>query len=279
MNNEPAHEPVCEQVREPVRVKLTVAYDGTAYHGWQFQPQVPTVEGELKRAITELFEEEVVIIGASRTDTGVHALCNVSVFDITTPIPIPKIANALNQRLPEDIRILSSEAVAADFHPRRAKSLKTYQYHILNADFPMPTKRLYQYFTYQYLDVEKMQEAADYLLGEHDFASFCTASPKSRGAALKTTVRTIYEIKVSANKMNEGAEIIITVTGNGFLYNMVRIIAGTLIEVGAGRFSPERVAKILAAKERRQAGPTAPAKGLTLVKYEYLPENESNTNS
>jgi len=127
--------------KEPTRIKLTVAYDGTNYHGWQFQPNAVTIEGELKRAITELLNEEVTVIGASRTDTGVHALCNISVFDTTTPIPAGKLAFALNQRLPEDIRIQKSEAVDADFHPRRVESRKTYQYRIWNASITLPTKR------------------------------------------------------------------------------------------------------------------------------------------
>lgn len=242
------------------RVKLTVAYDGTDFCGWQLQPGARTVEGELNLALSGLLKEEIQVIGASRTDSGVHALCNVAVFDTDTRIPAEKLPYALNQRLPEDIRIRDAEEVAADFHPRHCRSRKTYEYRILNSRFPLPTKRLYSCFTYVPLDVERMSRAADFLVGEHDFASFCAA-----GSVAETTVRTIYELTVE----KEGEEILIRVCGNGFLYNMVRIIAGTLMEAGRGRMEPEQMEKILAAGNRAAAGPTAPACGLTLVRYEY----------
>lgn len=243
------------------RVKLIVAYDGTAYHGWQIQPGAPTIEGELNRALSDLLKEEIKVTGASRTDSGVHALCNVAVFDTDTCIPSEKIAYALNQRLPEDIRIQESADAAPDFHPRHCNSRKTYEYRILNTRFPLPTRRLYAYFTYVPLDVERMRQAAAYLTGEHDFKSFCSAA-----AVVESTVRTIYQLDVERQK----DEIIIRVSGNGFLYNMVRIIAGTLMEAGRGNMEPERVREILEAKERQAAGPTAPACGLTLIKYEFL---------
>ncbi|MDE7048628.1 MAG: tRNA pseudouridine(38-40) synthase TruA [Lachnospiraceae bacterium] len=243
------------------RVKLVVAYDGTAYHGWQFQPGSRTIEGELNSALGALLQEEVQVIGASRTDSGVHALCNVAVFDTDTRIPADKISYALNQRLPEDIRIQSSEEVEGDFHPRHCNSRKTYEYRILNTRFPIPTKRLYAHFTYVPLDVQKMRQAAAYLTGEHDFKSFCAS-----GAVVESTVRTIYELAVEKT----GDEIVIRVCGSGFLYNMVRIIAGTLMEAGRGNISPENVKTILEAKNRQMAGPTAQACGLTLVKYDFL---------
>lgn len=243
------------------RIKLTVAYDGTDFCGWQLQNGVRTVEGELNRALSELLGEEIQVIGASRTDSGVHALCNVAVFDTETCIPANKLPFALNQRLPEDIRIRDSQEVAADFHPRRCRSRKTYEYRILNSRFPLPTKRLYSYFTYVPLDVEKMSRAAAFLVGEHDFASFCAAA-----STAETTVRTIYELSVE----KEGEEILIRVCGSGFLYNMVRIVAGTLMEAGRGRMEPEKMEKILGARSRKAAGPTAPACGLTLVRYEFL---------
>ena len=137
------------------RIKMTVAYDGTAYHGWQIQPGVPTIEGELNHALSGLLQEDIQVIGASRTDSGVHALCNVAVFDTDARIPGEKISYALNQRLPEDIRIQKSEETAKDFHPRHCKSRKTYEYRILNRQFPLPTRRLYAYFTYVPLDLEK----------------------------------------------------------------------------------------------------------------------------
>lgn len=242
------------------RVKLVAAYDGTAYHGWQFQLNAPTIEGELNRSLKELLHEEIQVIGGSRTDAGVHALCNVAVFDTNSRIPSEKFPYALNQRLPDDIKIQSAEEVLAGFHPRHCASRKTYEYRILNAPFPIPTKRLYAYFTYVPLDVEQMAHGAEFLIGEHDFKSFCAA-----GAVVESTVRKIYELKVE----KAGSEITIRVQGNGFLYNMVRIIAGTLIEVGRGILKPEQVKEILDAKDRRLAGATAPACGLTLVKYEF----------
>ena len=243
------------------RIMLTVAYDGSAYSGFQIQDNALTIEGELNRCLGKLLQEEIKVIGGSRTDAGVHALCNVAVFDTMSRIPGEKISYALNQRLPEDIRIRKSQDVAADFHPRHCESRKTYEYKIINARFPIPTKRLYYYFTYVPLDADKMQEAAAYLVGEHDFKSFCSA-----GGQAESTVRTIHSLQV----MREEEEIIIRVTGNGFLYNMVRIIAGTLIEAGKGIWEPEHIKDILSAKDRAAAGPTAPACGLMLVKYEFL---------
>lgn len=243
------------------RVMLTVAYDGTNYHGWQLQPNVTTIESVLNGALSALLKEETKVIGASRTDTGVHALGNIAVFDTQARMPAEKFAYALNQRLPEDIRIQDSREVPPDFHPRRQESRKTYEYKILNSAFPMPVYRLYAHFTYVPLDVLSMQRAAAYLVGTHDFKSFCSVN-----TTVETTVRTIYETAVDRC----GDMITIRVTGSGFLYNMIRIIAGTLIEVGRGNWQPERMQDILGACDRAQAGPTAPACGLTLVKYEFL---------
>lgn len=243
------------------RVRLIVAYDGTNYHGWQVQNNGITIESELNRCLSELLSEPVEVIGASRTDAGVHALGNVAVFDTNARMPAEKISYALNQRLPEDIRIQKSEEVPGDWHPRYCDSRKTYEYHIYRGEFALPTKRLYSLFTYHKLDVEKMQKAAEYFVGEHDFKSFCQVN-----AQVKSTVRTVTEVQV----YEEGPEVIIRVTGNGFLYNMVRIMAGTLLEVGQGKRSPEEIPDMIAAKNREAAGPTAPAHGLMLVKYEFL---------
>ena len=242
------------------RIMLTVAYDGTNYHGWQIQPNVITIESVLNEALSSLFKEEIHVIGASRTDTGVHALGNIAVFDTEARMPGDKVSYALNQRLPQDIRIEDSREVPLDFHPRHCNSRKTYEYKILNREFPLPTYRLYAHFTYVPLDVTRMQQAADYLVGEHDFKSFCAI-----GAQVKTTVRTIYACDVE----KEGDIITIRVTGNGFLYNMVRIIAGTLVQVGGGAIEPEAVKEILAKKDRSAAGPTAPAHGLTMMGIEF----------
>lgn len=243
------------------RVKLTVAYDGTNYCGWQVQPNGITVQEVLNQCLSELSGENIETIGASRTDAGVHALGNVAVFDTEMRMPGDKFSFALNQRLPEDIRIQKSEEVDADFHPRYVKSQKTYEYRILNCRFPIPTERFYSHFTYIPLDVDKMKEAASYLIGEHDFKSFC-----GTGAQVKTTVRTVKEIQIEKS----GDRITIRITGEGFLYNMVRIIAGTLMDIGGGMYPPEKMKEILEAKDRKKAGPTAPARGLTLMKIQYF---------
>ena len=244
-----------------VRVKLKVAYDGTNYCGWQIQNNGITIEEVLNRELTKLLGEEITVIGASRTDSGVHALGNVAVFDTETRIPPEKISFALNQRLPEDIRIVESCQVADDFHPRFCDTVKTYEYKIWNDRFPNPLVRLYSKFCYYNIDVEKMEKAAAYLIGEHDFKSFCT--PRTQ---VESTVRTVTEISFR----REGKMIIMTIRGTGFLYNMVRIIMGTLLKVGMNMYPPEHVKEILDAKDRAVAGPKAEACGLTLVGIEYL---------
>ena len=250
------------------RIKLTVAYDGTNYYGWQKQPDAITVEEVVNRELTRLLQEPIEVIGASRTDSGVHALGNVAVFDTDSRIPPEKISYALNARLPKDIVIQDSKEVPPDFHPRRTDCVKTYEYRILNTRFPVPTMRLYAHYVYKPLDVEKMQAAAAFLVGEHDFASFCSA-----GSQVKETVRTIYRLDLK----REGNIVSFQVEGNGFLYNMVRIIAGTLIEVGIGSYPPERVREMLEARDRIRCGPKAPACGLTLVgiRYPVLEEQKS----
>ena len=214
------------------RVKIIVAYDGTNYHGWQVQPNGITIESELNRHLTELLNEPIAVIGASRTDAGVHALCNVAVFDMSARMPAEKISYALNQRLPEDIRIRRSEEVDISFHPRYVESQKTYEYLIVNDTFPMPTKRLYSHFTYVSIDAELMERAARYLVGEHDFRSFCSIH-----SSVETTIREITDIKIARDENI----ISIRISGKGFLYNMVRIIAGTLMEIGQGKYSPESI--------------------------------------
>ena len=238
------------------RVKLVVAYDGTNYSGWQIQPNAVTIEEKLNEAIKSLTGENVKVTGARRTDAGVHSLGNVCIFDTMTRMPAEKISFALNQRLPEDIVVQESCEISMDFHPRFSKSRKTYEYRILNRKFPMPTRRLDTYFFHYPLDVGKMAEAASYLEGEHDFKSFCSVNSQA-----ETTVRTIYKCIVK----KEEDIITIRLTGNGFLYNMVRIIAGTLVKVGCGDIAPEQIPQILSACDRAAAGPTAPAHGLTMI--------------
>ena len=240
------------------RIRMTVAYDGTNYCGWQVQPNGITIEQVLNEKLSILLGEEIVVSGASRTDSGVHSLGNICVFDTNTRMPGDKICYAINQSLPDDIVVVDSAEVPDDWHPRYVNSTKTYEYRILNRKFPDPTRRLDTYFFHYNLDVYKMQRAADILVGEHDFQSFCSA-----GSQVKTTVRTIYSCDV--NKKDD--VITIRIKGNGFLYNMVRIIAGTLIKVGDGTISVDNMRSILEACDRNAAGPTAPAHGLTMISW------------
>jgi len=246
------------------RIKIVIAYDGTGYCGWQLQPGKKTVEAALNKALSQLFGEEIMVIGASRTDSGVHARGNVAVFDTSSLMAADKICPAVNQRLPDDIRVQKSMEVAADFHPRRVKNRKTYEYRILNTKVAMPTERLYSDYQYCDLDITAMQKAAVYLIGEHDFKSFCSVKTHAID-----TVRTIYQLEVT--KMED--IITISITGNGFLYNMVRIIVGTLIKVGRGAYLPEKMPDILNGHKRGLAGPTAHANGLTLIHIEYEVES------
>lgn len=246
------------------RVMLTVAYDGTNYCGWQLQPNGITIEEVLNRELSSLLGEEIRVIGASRTDSGVHALGNAAVFDTETRIPAEKLSFAMNTRLPEDIRIVGSREVPADFHPRHCDSEKTYEYRIWNDTFANPTVRLYTKFCYYRLDIERMRKAAGYLVGTHDFASFCSA-----GSQATTTVRTITGITVGRDP-EEPRMVRIRVLGTGFLYNMVRIISGTLMEIGMGLREPEDMKRILEACDRSQAGTTAEPQGLTLIGIVFL---------
>lgn len=251
------------------RIKLTVAYDGTNYHGWQIQPGKATIEGELNKALSLLTGEQIIVTGASRTDAGVHALGNVAVFDTSSYIPAEKFSYALNQRLPSDIIIQKSEETLPDFHPRHCACRKIYEYTILNRKIPLPHYRNTAYFYYGNLDINKMQMACKAFIGEHDFAGFC-----SSGTQVQSTTRTIYSLEIICENIQKADEesgkiIKIRVQGNGFLYNMVRIIAGTLIDVGGGRINPSSMEEIILSCDRSRAGATAPAKGLELVKILY----------
>ena len=248
------------------RIKLIVAYDGTEYSGWQIQPEAPTIEMYLDKAIHELTGENVHVTGASRTDASVHAYGNVAVFDTESTIPGDRFTFALNRFLPDSIVIQDSWEVAGDFHPRHCNTRKTYEYRILNTAVPLPQKRNFTWHVAGSIDIEKMREAAAYIVGEHDFKSFCCVRTQA-----ESTVRTIYSLEV----LQEGNEIIIRIKGNGFLYNMVRIITGTLIQVGKERFEPEYVKQMLEAKDRTVAGQTAPPQGLTLVGIEYVDNDDA----
>lgn len=243
------------------RIKLTVAYDGTEYCGWQVQPNGVTVQEVLNKALSEFFGQEIQVIGASRTDAGVHALGNVCVFEADTRMPGDKISYAINQSLPSDIVVQDSCEVSKDFHPRFSKSAKTYEYAIQNRQVPLPTLSRYTYFYHHKLDEELMRQAAAHLTGEHDFTSFASIHSQTN-----TFVRTIYDIDIQRDKWDV---VRMRIRGNGFLYNMVRIIAGTLIQVGSGMIAVDEVKHILNARNRELAGPTAPAQGLTLIGIEY----------
>lgn len=243
------------------RVLLCVAYDGTNYSGWQYQDNVPTIEGELNKALSDLHNEKIEVIGASRTDAGVHALSNMAVYDTEARMPGEKVSLALNTKLPRDIHVVWSKEVEADFHPRHRLTEKTYEYTIYNAQFMPPMERLYCYQVQKKMDVDLMNEAGKCLVGEHDFKSFCSVHTTA-----ETTVREVTGVQV----ISEGDKVIIRVSGHGFLYNMVRIIAGTLIDVGLGRRSVESVYESLLKCDRAAAGPTAPAHGLMLKEFKFL---------
>lgn len=244
-----------------MRILLTVAYDGTAYHGWQLQAyEEKTIEGVLNEKLSELTGEDITVIGASRTDAGVHAKGNLCVFDTSSTIPPDRFVPALNSILPPDIRIMASRQTEDDFHPRHVETRKTYCYRLYHGEICPPMERLYRHHIYGPVDTDAMSKAAGFFIGEHDFAAFCAA-----GSQAETTVRTIYDVRVDEN--NEYIDI--TITGNGFLYNMIRIIAGTLLEVGRGRIAPEDIPGIIESCDRSKSGPTLPACGLCLEKYDF----------
>ena len=253
---------------------MLVSYDGTDYHGSQLQPNGSSIEEKLNEALSMLTGESARVLFASRTDAGVHALGNVAVFDTAMRMAADKFAFAINQRLPEDIRVLASDEVSAHWHPRKQHCRKSYTYRIFNSKIPNPLVRRYAHFCYYPLQLEPMRQAAACLIGEHDFASFCAA-----GSQAENTVRTIDSIRVEENEVSAwngallpGRMVTIRVTGSGFLYNMVRIIAGTLMEIGTGRRMPEEMKQILARRDRRFAGAAAPARGLTLCRIRFLSE-------
>ena len=257
------------------RIRLTVSYDGTAYCGSQVQPNGVTIEEKLNEAVEKLTGEKSPVIFASRTDSGVHALGNIAVFDTEMRMTAEKFTFALNQRLPEDIRIRASEEVPADWHPRKQNCRKTYIYRIYNHKIPDPLLRLYSQFCYYDLDTEKMRQAVRCLTGEHDFNCFCSARSQA-----ENTVRTIYGIEILEEAVPAGGKLItIRISGSGFLYNMVRIIAGTLLQIGSGIRPAEDMERILRARDRKNAGPVAGACGLTLASIEFQKELEDEVSA
>ena len=245
------------------RILLTIAYDGTRYSGWQKQKDasVITVEGELERALRMLFQDATLTcIGASRTDAGVHALGQRAVVDVETTIPTEKIPLAIRSFLPEDISVVLAEDVPRDFHPRFDCVKKTYEYRICNGKIKNPKERLYSMYVRPALNLERMNEGAGYVIGKHDFSAFCAS-----GSQVISMTRTVFDCRVERS----GEIICIFVTGDGFLYNMVRIIAGTLISVGMGKWEPKEVGRIIENKNRQLAGQTAEPQGLTLLEIYY----------
>lgn len=315
-------------------IKLVVAYDGTNYSGWQIQPNAVTIEQLLDKAINSLTGENIHVTGASRTDAGVHAMGNVAVFKTNSTIPGRRWAYAINRFLPDDIVVQASWEVEKNFHPRHCNTVKTYEYKILNTPFPFPKERNYIWHVSHDLNINNMKEAAQILVGEHDFKSFCCVRTQT-----ESTVRHIYSIEIikeniynknisekfsnkynndsikkngdnnkncldmkasdnmsglsdkifgknyscddklqnnnvsaanRADNISNGSYITIRIKGNGFLYNMVRIIAGTLMQVGRGQLTPAAVQNMLLSKDRCSAGQTAPPQGLTLMGIDYV---------
>lgn len=242
------------------RFKLIVAYDGTDYHGFVKQNNVITVQEVLEKAIEKILRTPVLIEGAGRTDAGVHANGQCCIFDAETAIPVSSMLRAINSKLPSDVVVKELEIAEADFHPRFAAKHKTYRYRILNSRIRDPFMHKYAYFYPTPLDIEWMQDAAAYMVGEHDFKCFCAA-----GSTVLSTVRKIYDLTVTKQE----DLIQIDVCGNGFLYNMVRIIAGTLIKAGEHKLSPSDIQRVIESKDRRLAGPTAPPQGLTMLQINY----------
>lgn len=244
-------------------IKLIIEFDGTNYCGWQRQVKEPTVQEAIEKAIASLTGEAAQAInltGCSRTDSGVHSRAFVANFKTASKIPPEKFKEALNSKLPEDIAIIYSQEVALDFHARYAASGKTYCYTILNRSVRSPLYRNYTYQVKDSLDIEKMKEASRYFIGKHDFTAF-----KSTGSSVKTSVRTITALEVH----KEGELIKIYASADGFLYNMVRIIVGTLLDVGRGKIAPDSIKAIIESKERTRAGICVPAQGLSLEKVFY----------
>lgn len=243
-----------------MNIRLDLQFDGTDYHGWQAQPNEATIQGLLHDAIFKVTGEDTMPVGCGRTDAGVHASGYVFNFKTDSAIPCDRFPHALNTYLPDDIVVTSAEYTYDEFCSARSSKAKTYRYTIDNGQFPNVFSGRYAWHYKYPLDISKMEQAAAHFVGTYDFIGFAAS-----GFTVKTTVRTIYSLKIE----KKGNIITIDVTGNGFLYNMVRIIAGTLVYVGAGKIAPDSLPDIIRSKDRRQAGITAPAKGLCLKEVYY----------
>ncbi len=246
-------------------IKLIIEYDGTNYHGWQSQKNSVTICDIIKETIDKLTGEKCNLIGSSRTDAGVHAFGQVACFMTNSTKPPAKFAAAINGALPEDIIIKESEEVDVKFHARYSACGKKYKYVIYNAPKNSAILRNRAYHVNQTLNFEEMKKAAMYFRGKHDFSAF-----KSTGGSTKTSVRTIFNTELSFSEYNSNGNLIeFEIEGDGFLYNMVRIIAGTLVDVGLGKISSNDISDIILSKNRKKAGKTLPAQGLYLVEVYY----------
>lgn len=259
-------------------ILLTIAYDGADFSGWQRQPDKPTVQGHLENTLSSLFKKDIVLNGCSRTDAGVHALGACASFKADLGLPVEKIPMVVNNALCgrekgpfaiAPIRILDAKEMPGDFHARFDCKGKKYIYRIANTKTIDVFSRNYVYHVDTPLDAEAMKKAATYLKGTHDFKSF----ESSGGNPRETTVRTIFDadvsVKAAAEASDMAGQIEITVSGDGFLYNMVRIITGTLVDIGRGKMAPEDMEKIIEAADRTKAGHTAPPYGLYLAEVYY----------
>jgi len=251
----------------PRRIRITLAYDGTAFHGWQVQPGLPTIQGTLEEIIGGMEKKPVHVAGSGRTDAGVHALAQVAAFTIENPIPLENLVRAVNRLLPPAIRVLSAESVSMDFHPRFDAIAKTYEYRIVRTPVCSPFEWPWVHHHPYPLDEDTMIRAARRLEGEHDFTAYAAADDRDadEGSKVRSKVRTIFESRLERAGDRAGDCLVYRVRGSGFLKHMVRNIVGTLIEVGRGNIAAETLPGI------NKCGPTAPPKGLTLISVEYPP--------
>jgi tRNA pseudouridine38-40 synthase len=272
----------------PQTWKLTLAYDGTDFQGWQVQPGLPTIQGELQAALGRITGETPLPQGSGRTDAGVHALAQVASFELCAPIPAESLLRALNRTLPLSIRISSAETVQSTFHARHSAVAKTYEYRIFPGGDPPPFLARYVYACQWRLDLAALQLAAHRFVGQHDFLSFAATDPdrtqralapesnapagKALSAAAESTVKTIFSSSWEPRETGDGLLLVYRVRGNGFLHHMVRNLVGTMLDIGRGHLALDEIPRILAARSRSAAGPTAPARGLFLHSVEYSPE-------
>jgi len=288
MTNEPPSDPSLQNW------KVTLAYDGTDFQGWQVQPGLPTIQGELQAALGRITGESPLPQGSGRTDAGVHALAQVASFTLRAPIPPGNLHRALNRTLPPSIRVSEAKTARSTFHARHSAVAKTYEYRLLLASDCSPFLARYVYSCPWPLDLEPLQAAARLFEGEHDFLSFAATDPDrtqrilaedeepgdhdlircAMAKAVNTgTIRTVFSSAWEQRPTDAGELLIYRVRGNGFLHHMVRNLVGTMIDIGRGQLALEEISRILAARDRSQAGPTAPARGLFLHSVDYPNQN------